>query len=49
MFADPGLPIEIIAMPEDSGHDCRLWTNVTWDSCVSPCPCTWLFAMQARK
>lgn len=23
MFADPGLPIEIIAMPE-------VWTNVTW-------------------
>lgn len=49
MFADPGLPIEIIARPEDSGQKCRLWTNVTWDACVFPCTCTWFFAMQASK
>lgn len=34
MFADSGLPIEIIAMPEGSGQECRLWANVRWDACV---------------
>lgn len=34
MFADPGLPIGIISMPEGSGQGGRLWANVTWDACV---------------
>lgn len=45
MFADTGLPIEIMAMPEDFGQVSRFWTNVTWDACIFPCTCTWLFAM----